>query len=366
MKNLRYKENQLTLHRLVLRKLRQWTKIDYISADEAKGLSKKYLDKRWTATRPVRTLLFLATSIFLIGGISLISLLIEESSPFILFIIAIIILFIYESFVGKRYYQAGMDKAFILVGASLVIISILLMFEEQRNDSPVQFLISAAILWLFAIRYHNYILYYGSFILLQIYFFAIIKVDLPFSAFLMVSLISTLCFVLYFMRRRKTLTAYALRWNETLEIFFLLLLLSFLNPKLQESLYKIFSDKINGDPMPFFNDSGLFLMIFLIGIYAVIMLILGISRKVRAYLIIAVCAIFVGLITCWYYFWQDWNLHMINTFGGLGIISIGLFLNSYLKDPKWKLTSKKIAHQNDLTHIFDNFKKITKRSGLNE
>jgi hypothetical protein len=365
MMNLRYPENQLSLQRLVQRKVSQWSNLDYISGAEAKDLSEKYLDKRRSATVPVRTLLFLATTILLLGGTFLIGLLISELNPFVLFIIGTSTLFIYEVYVGKKFYQVGIDKAFILVGGLLLIVSILWMFDKYKIESPFQFLISAVLVWVIAIRYHNYIAFYSAFVLLQTYFFEYVRMDFPFTLFILVSIVSTLCVAFFFSKRRKTLPPFAQRWNETLEVFFLLMVAAFLNPFLQESLYSIFKGKSFSDPLSYFNEYALLLMIFLSGIFAITLMILGIFHQVRAYIIVAISTIFVGFLTIWHYFWQEWNENVIYTIYGISITSIGLFLNSFLKKPRWKLTSKKIAHQNNLTDVFETIRKISEKKGLN-
>ncbi len=365
MKNLRYPANRLTLHKLVHRKIRQWNKIDYVSDTESKSIREKYADKRWSATIPVRTLLFLATSILLLGGTYLISLLITDDSPFVLLIIGILTLIIYEAYVGIKYHHAGIDKAFILVGGLLLFISVMVLFDDYKIKGPGKFLISAIIIWLIAIRYHNYIAYYSSFVLLQIYFFELIQLEFPFLVYILVSIVSTLCFAFYFYRKRNALEPYAVKWNETLEVFYLLMLVAFLNPKIQESLYIASINKSFDDSISYFDEFGLFLMIFISALFAATLMILGVVQQIRAYIIVAICTVFIGFYTIWHYYLPELNENLVYTIGGVGLMFLGLFLNFFLKTPRWNLTSKKIAHQNDLTKIFESFRKFGKKGGLN-
>ncbi|UOY05389.1 hypothetical protein L0P88_15695 [Muricauda sp. SCSIO 64092] len=365
MINLKYPGNQSSLKRLVERKVKQWSDIDYITATEASNLNEKYSDKRKSTNLSIRTLLFSATTVFLLGGTYLIGLLITELNPTALFVIGTGTLFIYEVYIGKRYNQAGMDKALILIGGLFLIASILWIFNENKIQNPIQFLIVALVAWVIAIRYHNYIAIYSAFVLLQTCLFEYIRMSFSFEVFIITSIVSTLCFALYFSKRREEIPPFSLRWNETLEVFFLLMVMAFLNPILQESLYTIFKNENHGDSIAYFNTYALVLMILLKAIFATVLMVLGVLRQVRAYLIVAMCTLFVGLLTTWYYFFQELNENMIYTISGMIIIFLGLFLNYYLATPKWKLTSRKISHQNNLAHVFEKVEKITKKMELN-
>ena len=366
MGEIKYIREELHRQRLLRRKTRHWTRLEFLQKEKGEELSGNYSDTRWSASLVIKPLLFMATTIMLFGATILVVPGDAEGPYLLLAAVGTGILLIYERWTGKRFYKAGIDDGFIVTGTTLIVMADIVFFHEGiKTDHPIQYLVGAAIAWLAAVRYQHYIAYYGAFLLLQ---GALISFAdywrLPFTFYQFTSVLIAALGWHYFYRQRKVGPVLMYRWNETLEVFFMTMVAAALNPYYQDWMYGLYLDNGSDSRDLLYTDSGFVFQLLLNGVFVGWLLHLGVRQRSRIPFIVAGSSLFTGFLSVWYFYGQDWNVNLVLTFGGAVIFGVGLGLHYLFRKARWNIVSAKNAYQEETPGIFEALKRFREKINL--
>ncbi len=365
IKKIKYIGNELYKKRLISRKVKRWIKLEYLSSEIGNGILQNNTDGRISVKPIIQTLLFALTTIVLFSTITVIYTVVPNILTFVLFLVGIALLWLYEQFLSRRFYKAGYDTSFMITGTGLIIIAIINMFQENFNsNNPVQFIICTIVAWFLAIRYKNYIIFCAGYLLFLISLISYVKQwELHSIIFLISSSLSALIGWSYFCKQRKKGNVLKYKWYKNLEVFFIAILAFTLNPYYLDLFITEKPSREWKVSLDFFH------LLFINICFILTLLVLWVKQQNRIPLIVAISSLYTSFLSVWYFCGEPWGwetkTNWIITICGFSMIGFSILLYTIFKEKRWNIIATKIDHQEEDYVIFEWIEKFRKKIHLN-